>query len=136
VRLAHALNIEVHVAHVADRGESHDGLSARARYADAIHHEYPSQFAELVSRVVPECAPEECRHICDIALCHGDVVDELRTLIERKQISLIVAGWHGKLMSGRACALTQLIQTVSIPILLVKPGRRTGLKLKVGEELE
>lgn len=136
VRLANALDLEVHVAHVTDSDAGNENLSARARYADALHHEYPGQLEEFVSRALPQCAPQECHCIVDIALCHGDVVTELRKLIERKRISVIVAGWHGRFLTGRARVLAQLLQTISNPVLLVKPARRTTLRLKVGEEIE
>jgi nucleotide-binding universal stress UspA family protein len=136
VRLADALDNEVHVVHVADSDPSEESLSARARYADALHHEYPRQLEEFVSRALPQCTPEECRRIVDIALCHGDIVAELLNLIERKRVSVIVAGWHGRLLTGRARVLTQMIEAITVPILLVKPEKRTKLRLKVGEEIE
>lgn len=136
VRLANALDLEVHVAHVSDSDVGDESLSARARYADALHHEYSGQLEEFVSRALPQCAPEECRRIVDIALCHGDVVTELLKVIERKQIGLIVVGWHGRFLTGRARVLTRLIQMISNPVLLVKREHRTTLTLKVGEEIE
>jgi nucleotide-binding universal stress UspA family protein len=136
VRLANALDLEVHVAHVSDSNVGDESLSARARYADALHHEYSGQLEEFVSRALPQCAPEECRRIVDIALCHGDVVTELLKVIEHKQISVIVVGWHGRFLSGRARVLTQLIQAIADPVLLVQRKPRTTLTLKVGEEIE
>jgi nucleotide-binding universal stress UspA family protein len=134
--LASALDLDVHVAHVADEDAGHESLSARARYADALHHEYPCRFEELVRCALPQCAREEYGRIVDVALCHGDIAAELLRLIERKQISLIVAGWHGKFITGHARVLTRLIQTVAQPVLLVKPGVRTKMRLKVATELE
>ncbi len=136
VRLANVLGIEVHVAHVADSEEGGESLSARARYADALHHEYPRRLEEFVSRALPQCTPEECRRIVDVALCHGEIVKELLQLIERKRVSLIVVGWHGRLLNGRAQVLTEMIHAISIPVLLVKAEPRTTLRLKVGEEIE
>jgi len=136
VRLADALDLEVHAVHVADSGAGDESLSARARYADALHHEYPRQLEEFVSRALPQCAPEECRRIVDIALCRGDIVTELRKLIERKQISVMVVGWHGRFVTGRARVLTEMIRAISNPVLLVKPELRPRLRLKVGEEIE
>jgi nucleotide-binding universal stress UspA family protein len=136
VRLANALGIEVHVAHVADAEAGGESLSARARYADALHHEYPRQLEEFVRRALPQCTPDECRCIIDVALCHGDIVKELLQLIERKRVSLIVVGWHGRLLNGRAQVLTEMIHAISIPVLLVKAEPRTTLRLKVGEEIE
>ena len=136
VRLANALDLEVHVAHVADSDTGDESLSARARYADALHHEYPRQLEEFVSRALPQCAPEECRRVVDIALCHGDIVTELLKLIERKRISVIVVGWHGRFLTGQARVLTELIQAIANPVLLVQRKPRTTLTLKVGEEIE
>ncbi|MEW6299635.1 MAG: universal stress protein, partial [Thermodesulfobacteriota bacterium] len=136
VRLANALDLAVHVAHVADSGAGEENLSARARYADALHHEYPCQLEEVVSRALPQCTPQQCRRIVDIALCRGDVVTELLKLIERKRISVVMVGWHGRFLAGHAQILTELIQAVANPVLLVKPEHRTTLRLKVGEEIE
>jgi nucleotide-binding universal stress UspA family protein len=136
VRLANALGIEVHVAHVADAEAGEEGLAAAARYADQVHHEYPARLDELVSRALPQCAPEECCCIADIALCRGDVTAELLGLIETKQISLLVIGWHGRFMTGHARVLKHLIQVVTCPVLLVKPVPRAPFKLKVGEGIE
>jgi nucleotide-binding universal stress UspA family protein len=136
VRLANALDLEVHIAHVADSDAGEAGLSARARYADALHHEYPCQLEEFVRRALPHCAPEECQRIVDIALCRGDIATELLKLIERKRINLITVAWHGHLLTGRARVLTQLIQAIATPILLVQRKRRTTLTLRVGEEIE
>jgi nucleotide-binding universal stress UspA family protein len=136
VRLAGALDLTVHVAHVADRDPGDKGLAARARYADALYHEYPCQLEEFVSRALPHCAPEERRRIAEIALCHGDVAAELQKLIERKRISVLVLGWHGRFMTGRARVLKHLVQVITRPVLLVKPAARMPFRLKVGEEME
>jgi nucleotide-binding universal stress UspA family protein len=136
VRLAKALNLHVHVAHVADADARNEGLAARARYADALHHEYPRQLEELVARALPHCAPDERRCIADIALCHGDVTAELLELIERRRISLLVVGWRGRFMTGRARVLKHLVQVITQPVLLVKPEPRMPFRLKVGEDIE
>jgi nucleotide-binding universal stress UspA family protein len=136
VRLASALHLDVHVAHVVDRDTGQSGLSARVRYADAFHHEYPGQLDEMVRHAVPRCTLEERRCIVDVDLCRGNVAEELLALIDRKRISLVVLGWHGLFLAGRARVLSPLIQATASPILLVKYERRPGLKLKVGEELE
>jgi nucleotide-binding universal stress UspA family protein len=136
VRLADALDLEVHVAHVAESEAGGEGLAAKARYADALHHEYPGQLEELVSRALPHCGPEECRRIQEIALGRGDVAAELLALIERKRVSLLVVGWHGRFMTGRARVLKHLLQTIACPVLLVQPEPRTPLRLMVGEEME
>jgi nucleotide-binding universal stress UspA family protein len=135
VRVAEALDLDVHVAHVTDADASDEGLAARARYADALHHEYPGQLEEFVRRALPHCSPAECRRVTDIALCHGDVAAELHDLIERKRISALAIGWRGRFMAGRARVLKQLAQTIAQPILLVKPERRLPFRLKVGEDI-
>lgn len=136
VRLADALDLQVHVAHVADAEAGDEGLAAKARYADALHHEYPGQLEELVSRALPHCGPEACRRIQEIALGRGDVAAELLALIEHKRVSLLVVGWHGRFMTGRARVLKHLLQAIAIPVLLVKPAARMPFSLKVGEEIE
>jgi len=136
VRLANALDLAVHVAHVTDADTGDEGLAARARYADALHHEYPRQLEELVTRALPHCGPAQSRCIADIALCHGDVAAELAGLIERKSLSLLVMGWHGLLTGGHARVLKQLIGMIPSPMLLVKRARRMPFRLKVGEEME
>jgi nucleotide-binding universal stress UspA family protein len=136
VRLADALDLEVHVAHVADADTGDEGLAARARYADALHHEYPRQLEELVGRALPHCSPDERRRVADLALCHGDVAAELLELIAHKGISLLVIGWHGRFMTGRARVLKHLVQVITQPVLLVKPEPRMPFRLKVGEDIE
>ncbi|HUG38600.1 MAG TPA: universal stress protein [Candidatus Limnocylindrales bacterium] len=136
VRLANALGLEVHVAHVAGADTGDESLAARARYADAIHHEYPHQLQELVARALPHCGAEESRCIVDVALCHGDVAGELLGLMERKRVSVLVVGWHGRFATGRASILKHLIRAISSPVLLVKRTVRRPFRLKVGEEIE
>jgi nucleotide-binding universal stress UspA family protein len=136
VRLADALDLSVHVAHVADSDGSEEGLTAAARYADAPHHEYPYRLEELVRRAVPGCTPEECRRIEDVALCRGDIAAELLGLIDRKRASLLVIGWHGRFMTGHAHVLKHLVEVVTCPLLLVKPAARMPFRLKVGEDIE
>jgi nucleotide-binding universal stress UspA family protein len=134
VRLAEALDLGVCVAHVADAGGA--GLEARARYADALHHEYPRQLDELVRQHLPGRDPGELRRIEDVVLCCGDVADELRDTIARKRVSLLVVGWHGRFQRGRARVVKQLLRTITVPVLLVRPPARAPFRLKVGEELE
>jgi nucleotide-binding universal stress UspA family protein len=136
VRLANALGLKVHVAHVADSEEGEAGLAAAARYADAPHHEYPHRLEELVRRALPQRTPEECRCIAAVALCRGDVPAELRALIGRERVSLLVVGWHGRFMAGHARVLKRLIRVITCPVLLVKPAARMPFRLKVGEEIE
>jgi hypothetical protein len=136
VRLAAAMDLEVHVAHVEDPDAPDGGLATRARYADAVHHEYPAQLDEVVRGGLPGCAPEECRRITDVALCRGDVAAELSALIERTRPGVLVAGWHGRLRPGRARVLGHLVREITCPVLLVKPAVRAPFRLDVGEALE
>jgi nucleotide-binding universal stress UspA family protein len=136
VALANALGITVHVAHVAGTEAGDEGLTVRARYADALHHEYPRQLEDFVSRALPRCGPEECRCIEAIALCHGDVAAELLKLIERRGVSVLVAGWHGQFLAGHARILKELIWQITIPVLLVRATARMPFRLKVGEQTE
>lgn len=135
VQLANALDLSVHVAHVSVSGEE-TGIAARARYADAAHHEYPGQLQELVQRSLPQCTPEECRCIESVALVHGNVETELHALIEQKRISLLVIGWRGRFMAGHARVLKRLLQTVTCPLLLVKSAAPPPFKLKIGDEMD
>jgi nucleotide-binding universal stress UspA family protein len=135
-RLGNALGLEVHVAHVLDPHAGDEGLAAKARYADAMHHEYLRRLEELVAHALPQCSSEECRRITDVALCHGDVAAELLALIERKRASLLVVGWHGSYVSGHADVLKRLLPKITIPALLVKAAVRAPFRLMVGSEIE
>jgi nucleotide-binding universal stress UspA family protein len=136
VSLANALNLDVHVAHVMDHETRERGLAAAARYADALHHEYPQQLDELVRRNLPQPTTEECCCITDVSLVRGEIASELLKLIREKAISLIVVGWHGRFMAGHAEVLKELLPVVTRPMLLVKPIPRPIFRLKVGEEIE
>jgi nucleotide-binding universal stress UspA family protein len=136
VRLAHQLDLAVHVAHVIDEEAGDEGLAARARYADALHHEYPEQLTELVERALPQCSSAERGRIAEVALLRGDVAAELIKMIERRHIGALAVGWHGRFMGGHARVLKHLLQTVPHPVLLVKPTPGTPFRLKVGEEIE
>ncbi len=133
VRVAVALDMEVHAAHVADPHDGH--LEASTRYADALHHEYPSQLDEFVRRALPSCPPADCRRIVELALCSGDTADELLGLVGSRDIDLIVVGWAGRFMRGRARILRQLLAAITQPVLLVKPAPAPPFRLKVQEEL-
>lgn len=133
VRLAGALDLDVHVAHVADADCQDEELAARTRYSDAIHHEYCAQLEELVSRAIPMLAPEDCRRVRSIALARGDVAGELVRLMERGRISVLVVGWHGRFTTGRARVLKKLLFAVSTPVLLVTPRPPPAFRLVVGE---
>lgn len=136
VRLAAALDLDVHVAHVTDGDTDDQSLAAQARYADALHHEYPSQLEQFVRRALPRCPPEECGRIKNLSLLHGDVAAELLKLMADRRISLLAAGWHGRFMTGRARVLKRLFQVITTPVLLVKPEAPSPFRLKVGAEIE
>lgn len=135
VTLANALQLEVHAMHVLDGPARDASLASAARYADAVHHEYPQQLAELVRKTLPHRTPEECRCITDVALSRGDVATELLEQIKKENISLLVVGWHGHFMTGRAEVVKKLLAAITCPMLLVKPARRVSFKLKVGSEI-
>lgn len=136
VRLADLLDLDVHVAHVSDENTGDESLAARARYADALHHEYPRQLDELISGALPHCTPQECRRIADVALCQGDVAAQLLALVEQKRISLLAVGWHGRFIAGHARVLKNVIEVITTPVLLVKREALPSFRLKVGPEIE
>lgn len=136
VRLACLLDLQVQVAHVADAEGGPGGLRARARYADALHHEYAGQLEGLVGRGLARVRPEESGRLKAVALCRGDVAAELQKLVEGTGASLVAVGWRGRFMAGRARVLKQLIQTITTPVLLVQPEAPALFRLKVGEEIE
>ncbi|HEX8757697.1 MAG TPA: universal stress protein [Steroidobacteraceae bacterium] len=135
VALANELALRVRIAHVLDGPDGKSGLEATARYADATHHEYPEQLAELVRRAVPTAAPEECRCIEEVALLRGDIATELLRQIEHDDVSLIVLGWHGSLVSGRARVIKRLLSAVTCPMLLAKAAPPSPSTLRVGARL-
>jgi nucleotide-binding universal stress UspA family protein len=134
LHIANALELFVDVVHVADADEA--GIAGHARYADAVYYEYPSRLQEFVTHAASGCSPEECQRIEGLSLCRGDVAAELLDIIQRKRISLIVVGWHGRFMTGHAPVLKRLIQTITCPVLLMKAVPRPEFKLHVGEEIE
>ncbi len=107
LRIANPLDLRVDVAHVATADAA--GIAGEARYADAVHYEYPRRLEEFVTRSTAGCSHEECRRIEDISLCRGDIAGELLDIIDRKRISVIVVGWHGRFFKGHAAVLKQLI---------------------------
>jgi len=133
LKLAGALDLSVTVAHVATAEDASSPPGAPL-YPDASYHEYPHLLNELVERACPLCTAEERRRIEDFCLLHGDVAEELLALIERKQTSLLVVGWHGRFARGRAAVLKALIVRLTCPLLLVKPAPRETFRLKVGED--
>ncbi len=133
LRIANSLDLQVDVAHVATTDEA--SIAGQARYADAVHHEYPRRLEEFITRSTAAFSHEECRCIEDISLCHGDVAAELLEIIDRKRISVIIVGWHGRFMTGHASVLKRLIQTITCPVMLMKAVPRPPFKLRVGEEI-
>lgn len=134
VRFANSLGLCIHVAHVAQSARS-EGHVLAGGYADAPYHEQPARLAELVRQAVPGYAPEECRCISDVAVCRGDTAAELLQLIERRQVDLVVVGWHGRFARGHASVLKELIGEARCAILLVKAVSPQPFRLKVGDEL-
>jgi len=136
VRLATAIDLTVHVAHVAEARVEDETLAAQARYSDALHHEYRDRLDELVARAIPALTRDDCRRIRSAALGSGDIASELLKRIEIDRISVLVVGWHGQFATGRARILKQLIPVVPIPVLLVRSMARPQFRLEVGESLE
>lgn len=135
VALANELALRVRIVHVLDGPDGRSGLEATARYADAAHHEYPEQLAELVRRAVPTATPEQCRCIENVALLRGDIATQLLQQIERDDVSLIVTGWHGSLVSGHAKVIKRLLSAITCPMLLAKAAPPTPSTLKVGARM-
>jgi nucleotide-binding universal stress UspA family protein len=137
VCLAGALDLVVDVAHVTDDGASRgEALAARARYSDALHHEYGGQLEELVARAIPTLAADQRRRIRRTSLGRGDVAGELLDLVRRDPASVLVVGWHGRLAAGRAEILKQLLPVLDVPVLLVRSEAPAPFRLNVGAELE
>lgn len=133
-RLAAALDVTVRVVHVVGVKPEDETLETRMRYSDALHHEYSAQLDELVDRVLPSLAPSERARIHGTSLRHGVVVDELLAQTERQPASVLVIGWHGRFMSGRAPVLKALLPVVHCPVLLVRSAVPPLFRLKVGED--
>ncbi|BAU49716.1 universal stress protein [Sulfurifustis variabilis] len=129
LHLAHALNVRVAIAHVADT----EGGEAGGRYADELHHEFAQSLNELVARACPLCSAEERSRIEAFHLAQGDIAEEIERLIGRVNASVLVVGWHGDFMVGHAQVLKMLIRRIRCPLLLVKPQPREPFRLKVGE---
>jgi nucleotide-binding universal stress UspA family protein len=136
VRLAAEIDLDLHAVHVTGSGSGESGIDAMARYTDAVHHEYPRQFEELVAGAFAGCTGDLCRPVKDVTLVRGDVATELIRLAGASRASLIVAGWHGQFGGGRSEVLKQLLQAVSCPVLLVKRAGRMPFRLKVEEAFQ
>jgi nucleotide-binding universal stress UspA family protein len=129
VQLAAALELKVRVAHCTD------GAPPLGAYADAPHHEYAGQLAEMVNRSLATCSAEQCRRVQGIALCRGDPAVELPKQLDEHPASVLALGWHGDLGPGRAQVLKRLLEVVQCPLLLVREAPRPRARLKVGEAL-
>jgi len=135
LRLAHALDLAVTIAHVADSMRVGGGGRAVTGPSDEAHHEYAQMLDEFVARACALCSAEERRRITGFHLCQGDVAQELLHLIETERVNLLVVGWHGQFMAGHAEVLKTLISQARCAVLLVKPRPRVVFRLKVGEAL-
>ncbi|MFZ5477388.1 MAG: universal stress protein [Myxococcota bacterium] len=136
VRLARALDLTVHVAHVAATDAKDEDFAGRSRYADELHHEYRAQLEELVDRALPAFAPEDRGRVSAVELGHGEVADELARIVARDRISALVTGWHGQFTSGHAAVLKALIPLIASPIVLVRSPAPPRFRLEVGEHLD
>ncbi len=137
VQLGHALGLALTVVHVmsqAVRGKG--GLIAETRYADALHHEYPCRLDELVERALSHCDRQQAECIKEVLLRRGDVATTLLDVIEERKPSVVVVGWHARLIARRAQILKAMLYRVSCPLLLVKAEPPPPFELKVGEALE
>lgn len=92
VRLATAVDLTVHVAHVAEARAKDETLAVQARYSDALHHEYRDRLEELIARAIPALTRDDCRRVRSAALGSGDVADELLRRMELDRISVLVVG--------------------------------------------
>lgn len=136
VTIGNLLNLDLQVVHVMCDLPREGGLASTAHYADAVHHEYPQRFTELMRRPLAHCSEDECRCIRHAALARGDVVGELLSQIEQQRVDLIFISWRGRLMTGHADVLKALIKESHCPMLLIKPSPHAPFKLKVGDELQ
>jgi nucleotide-binding universal stress UspA family protein len=136
VRLACALDLTVKVVHVANPSSRDEGLEARARYSDALHHEYSGQLDELVRRAIALLGAKERRRIESVALSSGDVLARLVEVVGREHGSVIVVGWRGTFAPGHAEVLKALIREITSPLLLVRRSGRQTSQLNVGEEFD
>jgi nucleotide-binding universal stress UspA family protein len=135
-RFASELDLTVKVVHVANPGSRDEGIEARARYSDALHHEYSGQLDELVRRALPLLDAKERRRIESVSLSSGDVLARLVEVVGREHGSAVVVGWQGTFAPGHAEVLKTLIREMTGPLLLVRrSGRRTS-QLNVGEEFD
>lgn len=134
VQLASSLDLSVKVAHVANPGSADEGLDTRARYSDAIHHEYAGQLEELVRRALPLLDAKQRSRIEAVSLSSGDVLGRLTEIVGGEDGGAVVVGWQGTLASGHAGLLKALIRNVASPLLLVRKSMRQPSQLNTGED--
>ncbi len=132
---ANTLDLKEHIVHVVDSETDETSATTLGRYYDQAHHEYLHMLNELVSSACALYSSEEMACIEGFSLVRGDAAREIFRLAKQRNASLIVAGWHGRFMTGHAQVLKSLCQTVSAPVLLVRPAAKPAFKLKVGEEI-
>lgn len=137
VRLGHELDLELTVVHVMSlAARRKGGLAAEARYADALHHEYPCRLDELVERALSHCDRQQAECIKEVLLRRGDVATALLEVVEERKASVVVVGWHARFTARRARILKALLDGVSCPLLLVRAEPPPPFELRVGEVLE
>lgn len=135
-QLAFALGLTVKVVHVASPSAADEGLDARARYSDALHHEYRGQLDELVKRALPLLGAKERRCIEGVSLASGDVLGGLIDFISGEHGSAVIVGWHGTLASGHAELLKELIRQITSPLLFVRGMAPRLSRLNTGEAVD
>lgn len=133
LKLAHALDMRVLIAHVLDSEPDQAHLGRLARYQDAAHHELREQFDEMIARSCPMCDAAERATISDVLLCRGEAAEEFVRLTRERDVSLVVIGWHGWFMNGHARVLKDVMREVSVPVLLWRTRAREPFRLRVGE---
>ena len=133
IRLANALDLKLAIVHVA---EPKSGESVTQCYYDAAHHEYPQMLEHFIARACPLCSAEDRRCIEGFSIHQGDIKEEMLKAMEECDINLLVVGWHGAFVGGRAQILKGLIEVLTCPLLLVKAGAEPHFKLKVGPDLD
>ncbi len=133
IRLANALDLKLAVVHVV---ESETGEDVTRCYCDAAHHEYPQMLEHFVARACALCSAEETRCIEDFSIHRGDVKAQTLKAMQERDVDLLVVGWHGAFVRGRAQVLKGLMEVLTCPLLLVKARAEPHFKLKVGPDLE
>lgn len=134
VGLAQSLGMQVTAIHVADPHA--DRLEVAAQYADAPHHEYPSQLEEFVQRSLPVASAGERATLTELVLARGDALAELLRLVRERDADLLVAGWQGRMARPGSRLLERLTAALRCPLVIVKPPAHGPFQLKVGPDFE